>query len=184
MVNSSDLAKMSIIAGISLLAIGMVGGVGLPGSVQLPNLADLIGLDDHTGQESARYKVTTSIDVTTRTNGAFIESSSFKYDTNRCTVCSLSFTQGRSLAFLGADNLMMKITVTDSNGTKYVEVSKTIGEMKGYKTTTVDYSFSNIPSGNYNIKYHLTGKGSLLGQPIDKTVTKSFRVPETLETVK
>ena len=162
----------------STVAYG-VGIIDLPGTVQLP---DLGGGNDDGDTSDPRYVVSTSVDIEGLLSGARPVDSSFDYDTERCGLgCSLSFGDSpRALAFFGADDLSMQISLVNSEGVKVAEVDKFVGEVANLETVTVEQSFSNVKPGSYSVEYVLTGEGSS-GNELEQTLSKQIRVPETIQ---
>lgn len=180
MVSRSDLAKFLIVLGTGFVLVAAVGGVPSAGSVQFPNLADLIGLNPDSEQETAKYKVSTSIDVTATTFGG-LEVENFQYDTKRCYLCSLSFTGTDSLAFFGTDDVELKYTVTGvDDGRKYLESTRFIGELSGGQEEVIEHEYTLTP-GEYRVEYVFTGKSSSLGLDVRDETVKTIRVPETVK---
>lgn len=176
MVNTKEAVLSGTIIIASLLLLSATGAANLQGTIDFPSLADLIGGD--TG-ETTKYKVSSSISYQAGSNGANLIDGSFEYDTEKCIICSLSFTDSRPLAFGGVDDAQISLTVYNSNGQKVTEIDRFIGEIGAYQKDTIDFSFTATP-GDYRLVYHLTGKGDLLGQPVDSKIEKNIRVPETL----
>lgn len=171
---------LAVFVGITLILFSgayAVGLVDMPGTIQLPNFG---GGDDTT--EDPRYVVSTSVEVEGLLSGARPVDSSFEYDTERCGLsCSLSFADTpQPLAFFGADNLNMQISLVNSEDVKVAEVDKFVGEVANLETVEVRQSFSNVKPGSYSVEYVLTGEGSS-GNELEQTLTKDIRVPETIQ---
>lgn len=175
-----DLLLFSALLLIISGAVYVTGTVKLPGTqnVQLPDF-------DNDKPSQNRYKVNTEVTIDYGTLTGFqVKTGSFSYGTSECGVlnCGLSFAgTPQPLAFFGVDNVKADVKLMRGNVVVAQVKDKKLGELGALNTKKVSQSFSNIPSGDYTVRYHFTYYCSLcqsIKGKLSKTSEFQISVPD------
>lgn len=147
---------LPLLAGLVLILSGTVfatGNAGLPGIGVFDNpFDDIVSTDPETNPENQTYDIVASATLDSTFSGA-MGLKGFSYQTPESGL-SLSIADTGDLSLGGADAVRVttKVTNTDTDRV-FLENTKRFGELPASDTEVVDTKVTNVPAGNYEIKY-------------------------------
>lgn len=177
---------LPLIFGMLILLTGVVyasGNAGLPGIGVFDNpFDDIISTDPDTDPEEQTYDIVTSATLDSTFSGA-MGLKGFSYQTPESGI-TLSVLDGSALSLGGADAVRVTTTVTNiDTGKVFLENTKRFGELPASETEVVNTKVTNVPAGNYQIKYVVSynPKYASVEDPDNQfTETYNMQVPKVI----